>query len=446
MSMIAKFGLANSPLMPALNTGTLLDLAFGKFDRGSKGEWLLNGGIEPMTAISGKSGQFKSTTIDSLIALLLKIYPMVEVLKYDTEQNAFGIDRFVMLANGDVSVADRVVVQNKSDTDGTKFVETIESMGKERILMKNKQSNLYTTPFLMDGKPLKMLIPFIVDIDSFTLMSFPSVDALLEDNDLGSSKTNMYYVQEGNIKTKLINTWTKLAHQAHMYFIFTAQLDEDIQLDPRKHATKQMQFMRVGDKMKRLGAQFEFLTNVLFQSHSCTVLQDANRECQYPVGSGSSDGELSTLTIRVLRCKKNAAGTDIPLVTSQNYGILSDLTNYHYLRTSKWGTLGSDRSPRSAFHPDLGLPRKEVRDKLSGNYELTRGIEILAQMKFIASTWSNIPYRIPDTAEEFVEQIHKNTSIKVNDILNSRSHWTYDPKEKRPYMSIMDIMHLLNKK
>jgi hypothetical protein len=443
-SILGHFGLSNSPILPALNTRTLIDLALGRFVPGSKGEWLLDGGIEPLFAITGRSGNFKSTTIDSLIVLLLKIYPVIEVLKYDTEMNAFGVDRFSKLS-GDITVEKRIIILNKADKNGEEFINLIREIAKVRIEEKSKKANLVDTPFIMDGQPYKMLIPFIVDIDSFTLMSFPAAEDAIENNAVGSSKTNMYYMKEGNIKTHVMNEFIQLAHKASMYFIFTAQMDDDFQLDPYAPNPKQLQHMNVGDKMKRVGAQFEFLTNALVQNVGVKNLIDSDKECQYPLSTGSSDKELSQLTMRVLRCKKNIAGTDIPLVTSQAQGILPELSNYHYLRTSKWGTIGSDRSPRSAFHPDISLARKEVREKLTSNYELARGMEILAQMKFMEETWTNLPFKIHSLAEQFVEQIAKNSSIKISDILNSRGYWTYDKKDARQYMSVLDIVHLLDK-
>ncbi len=165
MSIIKDLGLFNSPTAPGLNTRTIFDIATGRYQPGAKGEWLLDSGIAPMTGVVGRAGNFKSTTVDSLIALLLPLYPQIECIKYDSENNSFGIERFVQLANGRVELTDRIVIKNKAEMNGDEFCEMVKKICDSR----EKNRTLVDTPFVHNGKPLKIFIPILIDVDSFSL-------------------------------------------------------------------------------------------------------------------------------------------------------------------------------------------------------------------------------------------------------------------------------------
>ena len=452
-STLKLLGLNSAPVTPYLNTGTLIDLSVGMYQLGVGNKWLLNGGLNAMSGMVGRAGDYKTTVIDSLMTLIMHMYPGIEGIKYDTENNAFGMDRFITMFGSD-KILELMLMLNRTSTDTEEFHSIIKQIAYDRE--KNNKSYMVETPFEYLGKPLMIPMPILIDIDSLSSWSAVSVDDNLMDKSVEDSKLNTSDMQDGKYKTKLMTQLARLSHKYGMYFIFTAHVDDAFNLDPYNSAPKQLQHMKQNDRIKRVGSQFEFLTNVLFQniSPSALVTKDTEKTCVYPDPNGSSDKELSTVTTKVLRCKTNGAGTEVPLVISHKYGILPALTNYHFLKTNKWGLTGSDRSPRSPFHPEEGLGRTEVRKKLNNSYELRRGLEILAQLKFMNLNWTHFPYSLPDTADEFVKLLESNKSIKVNDILNSRGHWTFkspvknkeaDVLNDREYMSTMDVIQLLQK-
>ena len=95
------------------------------------------------------------------------------------------------------------------------------------------------------------------------------------------------------------------------------------------------------------------------------------------------------------------------------------------------------------------LHRNSIIEVLNHKYETARALEILAQLKWIASYWNikSQPVNIPETAERFVELIAKSDTIAISDILNSRGYWTFgDETDTRPYMSIFDILDIIDPK
>lgn len=146
------------------------------------------------------------------------------------------------------------------------------------------------------------------------------------------SKQNMTAMYDGKVKRSLMRMFSHWSYKYGMYFLMTAHVDDQYDLDPRKPSQKQLQWMKQSDRLKSVGSQFEFLTNILLQCVSPTpILDSSKKEAEYPNGSGTNV-DINEVNLRLLRCKTNAAGTTIPLVMSQTLGILGDLSNYHYMK------------------------------------------------------------------------------------------------------------------
>lgn len=147
----------------------------------------------------------------------------------------------------------------------------------------------------------------------------------------------------------------------------------------------------------------------------------------------------------------------ISSIISQNFGLLEGINNYHVLKHSElnkelklYGMEGSNIKQKLKLCEQYTLSTNKVRALISDNYELYRALEILSQIYHIYLSWPlNTVYNkvlneysILDISDMLV----KNKSIKISDILNSRGYWTYDKKDLRKYLSVFDILYLLNKK
>jgi hypothetical protein len=78
----------SDPITPFLPVGGLIDIPTGAFVKGDKGQYIINGGMAPITGVVGKPHMFKSTIAKSIVylaALRLLTTIKTSVLLYDTE-------------------------------------------------------------------------------------------------------------------------------------------------------------------------------------------------------------------------------------------------------------------------------------------------------------------------------------------------------------------------
>ena len=440
-------GLKNSPMIPYLNTGTLLDIALGQYERGIDGQWYLNGGLAPITGVCGRAGNYKSTIVDSIIAQILLRYSAIEVWKHDTEQNTFTLTRFDKMASP-VVISERIRLTNAADMTLPEFMERLKEICAHKV--KNKKDYTIETPFIdpETGKARIIWIPTLVDIDSFTCLRPLQEEVNMTKIDVEDGAHNMSDMFDGKIKRKLMFEFSRWAAKYGVFFIMTAHVDDTPNIDPRNPAQKQLQFLKQSDRIKGVGSQFEFLTNVLLQGTAPTPLLDSQKGPEYPNGN-TMNVDVNEVYVKILRCKTNATGTIVPLVMSQNLGILANLTNYHFLKNQgDFGFIKKGHNRYSLLSSDVMLHRNSIIETLKDNYEVSRSLEILAQLKWISIYWNvrNQPVDIPETAEAFVDKIVSSNSTTISDILNSRGYWTFDKNDPRPYMSLFDILEMISVK
>lgn len=67
MGLFSEVGVENAQIYPYINVGSMIDIATGTFELGINGEWLLNGGLAPITAVCGRAQTYKSTIVDLLL-------------------------------------------------------------------------------------------------------------------------------------------------------------------------------------------------------------------------------------------------------------------------------------------------------------------------------------------------------------------------------------------
>lgn len=457
-----------------LNTLSQLDLATGAFLQGSSSlnkkdiQFYLNGGVSPTFSIVGREQTFKSSTTLSYLSRILSIYKDSYGLVYDTEFAISDENRIISLGNelskvlsnlegssfhGN-TISERIVLKDKSEFDLDGFFNIIKEIAEERI--KHEKDYEVESPFINPNtnKPYRTWIPFIVVIDSLTLMQSISELELYDKHQITDKETNMIFMSDGKSKTQFIRQLPLISNKAGIYFMITAHVGKKMNLNPFEKVTRDLQFMNMNDTIKGVGSQFTFLINTLIESREPKVLLDSNKKCLYPRSQHNSPVELSLLKNVVCRCKNNISGQEIPIIISQDEGLLSGLSYFHYIKEGSsqnmFGLDGNNRNQKVILKDDISINRKNIREHLSQNYELFRAIEITAQLLHILSWWnvSKIPELlsiISKTANDIFKGIVGNKSIKISDILNSRSYWTYDKKDKRTYMSIFDIIKLINK-
>lgn len=451
MGILKALKTDDSPFLPYLNTGMLMDVATGAMVPGNS-YWVLNGGIAPTTGIAGRGQRYKSTQAISALMGALGRYKGSEGVVIDTENSIPNENRLHQLGDPHYPVDDdNIELKDSSNMDLAATLKYIRKIAEEK--MKIKKDLMVETPFInpRTGKPLQIMLPTIICVDSISRAEvFNKSDELYTKHSLGDSGLNTVYMQEGNAKTQFIRQLPGLAVRAGIYFIVTAHIGDKFELNPFAKSQKDLQYMKGSDTIKGTGSQFNFLMSLLLDSRATEVQQDSKKKCKYPA-SFSEPLEVSKVSNVIVRCKNNISGTIVPNMVSQHQGVLRDVSNYGFVMDENmFGLEGSKQTQNIPWLPDKKFGRTTIREMSEKDYEIHRSIEILAQMAYIRNYWSafaakdlEIDTKINPSA--FVKAVLKGGDNFISDIVNSRGHWTYDKEDPRKYMSIFDILHLLLK-
>jgi hypothetical protein len=441
MGLLDSIDFKESAFQPYLNTGTLLDVQAGVFIPGSHGGMILNGGLSTTNAVVGREQMFKSTELMSYIVRAMKHYPQSECFIYDTEY-AQKKDRLIKFSTfSDYNTFDgRLKISTPAEETAEEFFEKVKAMCAYKLA--NPKDFMVDSPLLdpRTGNPMKVWIPTFVVFDSWSEMTSGNVQGILETKVLGSSDTNMIFMKDGIIKKMMLSQIPRLATMAGVYFMMSAHLGNKFELNPRVTSPKSLPFMKAADKPKEVGSNFNFLMSNYLEMRKVEVLVD-DKIPIYPT-DGSSDSELSEVTAIMLRCKNNMSGTLLPMVVSQTSGIMSDLSNYNYIRKNEYfGLLGSKVHHKPAM-TDISVGRTTIREKLN-DPKLAHAIELLAQLCYIQNNWVQSPgaeVNFSMKPEVLAEKLLASDSPTTSDILESRSWWTYDKTNKQPYLSLYDVL------
>lgn len=430
-----------------LNTGTLLDLACGAIEQ-TEHNLAINGGISNILGIGGKSQTYKSSLMDGLVARAMSIYPDMQAIIFDSENNKTSTERYNDFAINGVKPSSRIALFDTTTDDLNSIHDKIKTIVEHK--KKYAKDIMVPTPFLDNqGKPISIMQPTLCMIDSFTIAGVNSESDSIEKSDLDASDLNTIWMKSGKHKTLFMRQIVQYARSANIYFILTAHIGEtkDIGGNPYMQPKKQLQFMAQKDRLKNVGSQFEFLTNTFLQTSGVNVLKDNNNLCMYP-SEISNPSELNRVNVVVVRNKINASGTIVPFVISQYEGLMNTLTHLQYLKDQKEDKLLIQKvgNMQSALYPDVIFTRNNIRKKTEEDYRLERALELSAQLIFVKNCWSS--YKLPvDTSisvERFISKLLEHKTELTDDILNSRSYWTYNKNDKRPMLTIFDVLEMIS--
>lgn len=453
MSILSALSVADTLRIPITlyNTGTLLDLTLGSASRGVDKKWYIHGGLGTfITGCAGHNGTFKSTVMDGMAARVMHYYDGTETVAHDTEGSK---SQQRMITCGGPICRDldpaRIDIRSGKNTDVQTVWKHVQEIGAYKEA--HVDDYLRESPFLdpLTCKPVRVWVPTILFIDSFTeLESVEETDMMADKDGLNDKKIKTVWMVDGNKKTLLTRHLRKACETYGIIIICTAHIGDNIAMDSYSPPTKQFQHMKQADRLKGVGSRFEFLARTLLSTKS-TVLQDNDKAALY----GSEQEQIpptdqNEVAITTVRTKERIAGGVIPFVVSQSYGLLNELTYYHYLRCNDYfGLVGNKVTQASALLPTVKMTRNSASRVLAERYEHARAMELCAQFHYIKQNWM-LAEKFPALNLEptaFYEQLQK-TSPKIDEILASTGVWQYDrPKDARPYMSILDVLELLNK-
>lgn len=441
MGLLSELALSDSCFQPYLNTGTLFDIQTGVFIPGDHGGMVLNGGLTTTNAVVGREQMFKSTELFSYVIQAMLRYPQSECYVYDTEYS-LKKERLIQFAPelDYASFNERMIIQTPMDLTAGEWFANIKKIQAHKLA--KAKDYMVDSPLLdpRTGKRLKVWIPTFVVVDSWSVFSSEQVQEVMDTKVLGSSDTNMIFMKDGIIKKMMLSQIPRMAATAGMYFMLSAHIGNKFELNPYAPSNKSLPLMKSTDKPKTVGSEFNFLMSNYIQMHSVSPLIES-KEPIYPL-EGSGDSELNEVVSIMLRCKNNMSGTLLRTVVSQRAGILPDMSNYHYLRKNDYfGLIGNSREHKPAM-TDIALSRGTVRKKL-GDPKLCHALELIAQLSYIQDNWAgnitgDVDFSMKPKA--LAEKLLANDGPTTDDILSSRSWWTYDKTNTQPFMSLYDVL------
>jgi len=436
---------------PLLNIGCLMDIPTGRIVKGSRGESIINGGVAYITGIIGKGNTFKSVFGNFMLLSVLSRYRSSNAIEYDTENSA-TLARISQLAGhmkgiepSDIEEGHRVFLTDSTVMSGDEFFDQLKSMGEAKL--SEGKTQLKTAPFKNEKKDdIKMLVPTVNFIDSFSMFSTARVQKIYDENSLGEASANTDALRSAAHKTQMLMQIPTLTAKASIYMILTGHVGKQHQLDPYAPPDKKLTFLK-NASIKNVPEKFTFLTNNLWYVYQASVLSNkSTKGPEYPISPSDQkegDTDLMLITVQNLRGKNGPSGLPFDVILSQREGILVGLTEFHFLKThQKYGLSGNDRNYQLDLYPDLNLTRTTIRSKIQEDAKLQRALQITSELLQMTQLWED-EEGIFCTPQELYQDL-KAKGFDWNVLLDTRGYWVFqeDEKDAPPFLSTVDLLRM----
>lgn len=445
---------------PTFNIGCLLDIITGFPVRGMKGETIINGGLHQLNGGTGEANSAKTGFQLYQCLTVVSRYKPSSLVIYDAEktlprerivnQAKFIAPDLVTIETAEDGTTyeelDRIAISTPSEYRGDEFYAAFKEYGENRPKLKADYIN---TPIkdAKSGKPISILAPDIAFIDSFSKFSTGATEKIQDEADIGDSKQNTLFLKDGLVKTQMMNEIPNIASKYGLYFVMTAQIGENKQLDPYKAPRETLSFLKNGLKLKRVPDDYRYyMHNLWFNFKMKALLNSGTKAPEYPKNSeenqAKGDTDLQEIVVINLRGKSGASGKPISILFSQSEGIKASLTEFHFIKTEGFGLEGSAQNYALSLYPDVKLSRTTVRTKIDEDAKLRTAIKLTSDLLQITQEWRFLPPGLICDAKTLYEDI-KAKGYDWDVLLQSRSYWTFDQYENPlPFLSIMDLLYM----
>lgn len=439
-------------IKPMPNVGGLFDISAGRYYKGKHGQNLLNGGLAHFTGIVALPNMFKSTLAVKMLATVISQISKASAHAHDTETTMVQ-ERVVSLfqhgygdPNYDPRDDGRLVFTDTVDYDGTEYFEVLKAIARDR----RKENNRLTTEFLdpKTKKPTLYFTPMIEFVDSFSGLKAENATDMLDEAKAGTKDLNMLAMRMNSGKSQMVEQLPSLTAGAGLYYIATAHVGQEYQLDPRTPLVKKLKFLKGDLKLKRVPENFSFQTgNCYIIAHLRVMQTDGLPE--FPATDDAKikgDTDLLELTILNLRGKFGPSGLPITCVVSQSEGFKDGLSEFVYLKSrDRYGLVGNDRNYALALLPDVKLSRTTIRSKLDEQYALRRAMHMTAEMCWMHDHWEEdqLPEALRTTPEELYETLKAQGYDWEILLGQSRPYWTFEElNDPMGSLTTMDLLEM----
>lgn len=443
-------------LRPRPCLGSLLDIPSGRYHKGKYGDNILNGGFSNFMGIGGRGNTFKTALTISMNYTVLDRYPGSDLTIYDAEITAAWDrleDMAVRYSNIDFQTMvdeGRIILTSAAEHSGNEWWKAVRDLSAQR--QKDAKKLMVETPFLdRHGNPLKMMPPSSHFLDSISQLETDAISDIYEKNEIDASAAQTDAMRSAGIKTRLVMQVPSVTSNGGLFLTTTAHIGDEIKIDPYAPAKQQLAFLKKGLKFKNTPEKFTFLTSGCWVvSNAEPLLNASSKSAEYPLPGHSNregDTDLQILTMINIRSKSGPTGHVFKLIISQTEGLLSGLSEYHYLKTrkDKFGLLGPEgitKDYRLAIYPDVLLKRTTVRAQIDEDPRLKRALEITSELAQIYDYWPDFPSSDRIKPKDLFTKLTE-YGYDWSVLLDTRGYWTFDhynhPVKPLSTMDLIDM-------
>lgn len=441
-----------------INIGAGLDIPTGVFLRGKYGESLLNGGLGMLTGVTAIGNAFKSTIMHyMMLSAANKIHQAMptSMQTYDTEVNIHE-SHLEQLASGFEAFKDQNIFADQTwlVTDKTVYYANTWFVALKEYLKekKAKKSALVDSPFLTRDKSklMRILLPTFGEIDSFSEIETEDVAEIQNKHELGDSGGNTIHMRQGLSKLRMLMELPILTGGTYHYMLMTAQLGKEMQIasGPMPQApVKKLHTLKNGDKLKGVTDKFTFLMSNCWQAYSVNpLLNQGTKGPEYPENPDDNrplDMDLMLVSLRQLRGKSGTSGISLDVVVSQTYGVLPELTEFHYIKdNNRFGISGTLQHYSLDLLPEVKLQRTTVRSKIATEPKLRRALNITSEICQMFQYWRHLDNGELCSPKELYDDL-KAQGYDWDMLLNTRGWWTVNNDQHPvPFLSSMDLLNM----
>lgn len=448
------------PLQLQYPVGAGLDIPSGMFMKGAHGQHMLLGGPGHVTGIVAQPNvfksrllrfflmrimqQFKGLTDDPVRALLMDTENLTKEHWLRIEAMQMGLDPEILFGH-DFPL---FFLTNAVEQDGTEYYDAWQKMINDKI----KRNKRYVSPFLdRDGSFLKFLWPTPNGLDSIS--DFKDVKTLeAEKLALGDPKAQTMFLRAGLMKTRMLAAAGTLTHRGEAPLFMVAQVGTKFQMDTHAPAEVKLQYLK-SLEIKGGGTKFIYATDTLLYVRKCMVLHDGSterfpkwpRDAEY-MEKIPGDTDLQYVEVEFLRNKQGPSGRVVPMLISQEQGILNALTQFAMMADQKyWGmeTSGSGgQYYTTPWLPAKKMQRTRVRTQLETDPRLARAMEISSEQFQMYRFWSTLPSKFKVHPQKLT-QVLKDRGYHLEELLDTAGAWpSMLDKNGTPFLSTMDLLNM----
>lgn len=446
-----------SPFRPMFQVGCLMDVQTGRYIKGAKGEWILNGGVAAIEGITGPGNSMKSTLAHARLLIAMYRYAQASGFSYDTENSSTRL-RFIELANqidptGELAATldediGRFGFTSAVEYDGTAWFAVLKEMVDYRI----KNEKQIETPFVdkTTQKPIMIYAPVFGEIDSLSQFWTAAITKKVDNSNVGESEMNTVAMQSAAGKSQLLDALPVLTGRSSLCITMTAHMGDVIVMDQYNQPKKKLAFVKNTRKMKKVPENFTFLTNNLFEiTELKPLINQGTKAPEFPLTKeddmkGSTD--LMVATVLPIRTKSGVTGIPFELIFSQTYGLQTTLSEYWYCKNfNRYGLSSNVVTQYLELYPDVKFSRNNIRQLIKEDPKFRRAMEITSELCQMKNLWLEF------ATENLVEpaELYKGLKEKGynwDELLETRGYWTFDQyTNPKKFLSTYDLLELYNK-